>query len=179
LRGAYASSTTRTRWLVGLVVSHPDNPKRSTAERNRVACLPVLRVPSLLERHRPVADRLMPGVLARVATESKSPYGANTDNAPVERLVVTLRLREGTREWAAELIAAGPPFDPADLGVTRHAVYLGRDLVIFAFEGDDVEQRVSAIINDPVSSASFGAWMPLLADSPALAQEAYYWEAAG
>ena len=103
----------------------------------------------------------------------------NPDNAPVERLVVTLRLREGTQERAAELIAAGPPFDPADLGVARHAVYLGRDLVIFAFEGNDVEQRVGAIINDPVSSASFGAWTPLLAEGPALAHEVYYWEAAG
>jgi hypothetical protein len=97
----------------------------------------------------------------------------------VERLVVTLRLRQGTEKRAAELIAAGPPFDPAGLGVARHAVYLGRDVVIFVFEGNDVEQRVGAIINDPVSSASFGAWMPLLVDSPALAHEVYYWEAAG
>jgi hypothetical protein len=29
--------------------------------------------------------------------------------APVERLIVTLRLREGTQEQARELIAAGPP----------------------------------------------------------------------
>ena len=97
----------------------------------------------------------------------------------MERLVVTMRLREGTEERAAELIAAGPPFDPEDLGIGRHAVYLGRDLVIFAFEGNDVEKRVGAIINDPVSSASFGAWMPLLAESPGLAHEVYYWEAAG
>ena len=97
----------------------------------------------------------------------------------MERLVVTLRLREGTQEQAAELIAAGPPFDPTDLGLTRHALYLGGDLVIFAFEGEDVEQRVASLINDPVSSASFGAWMPLLADSPALAHEVYYWEAGG
>jgi hypothetical protein len=118
-------------------------------------------------------------VIARLASESESPDSENPDNAPVERLVVTLRLREGTRERAGELIAAGPPFDPADLGVARHAVYLGRDLVIFAFEGSDVEQRVGALVNDPVSSASFGAWMPLLADSPALAHEVYYWVAAG
>ena len=64
----------------------------------------------------------------------------------MERLVVTLKLQGGMQDRAAELIAAGPPFDPADLGVARHAVYLGDDLVIFAFEGEDVEARVGALI---------------------------------
>jgi len=99
--------------------------------------------------------------------------------AAVERLVVTLRLRKGTQERAARLIAGGPPFDPADLGLARHEVYLGNDLVIFAFEGEDVEERVRALINDPVRSASFAAWVPLLVGRPALAHEVYYWEAGG
>ena len=99
------------------------------------------------------------------------------DNGAVERLVVTLKLQGGMQDRAAELIAAGPPFDPADLGLARHAVYLGDDLVIFTFEGEDVEARVGALINDPVRSASFAAWTPLLAGTPALAHEAYHWEA--
>jgi hypothetical protein len=98
---------------------------------------------------------------------------------PMERLVVTLKLRKGTQERAAKLIDAGPPFDPADLGVARHAVYFGDELVIFAFEGEDVEQRVRSLINDPVPSASFAHWVPLLAGRPALAHEVYYWEADG
>jgi hypothetical protein len=97
--------------------------------------------------------------------------------ASVGRLVVTLKLRKGLQERAAKLIAAGPPFDPADLGLARHAVYLGNDLVIFAFEGKDVEERVRMVIDDPVRSASFAAWVPLLAGRPALAYEVYYWEA--
>jgi hypothetical protein len=97
----------------------------------------------------------------------------------VERLVVTLKLRKGSRERAAALIDAGPPFDPAELGLVRHAVYLGGDLVIFTFEGEDVEQRVRSVINDPVPSASFAHWVPLLAGRPALAHEAYFWEAEG
>jgi hypothetical protein len=94
----------------------------------------------------------------------------------VERLVVTLKLRKGTQEQAAKLIAAGPPFDPGDLGLARHAVYLGNDLVIFAFEGKEVEERVRMVIDDPVRSASFAAWVPFLAGRPALAHEVYYWE---
>ena len=97
----------------------------------------------------------------------------------LERLVVTLKLRKGTQEPAAKLIAAGPPFEPADLGLARHAVYLGDDLAIFVFEGQDVEERVRGLINDPVRSASFASWMPLLAGRPALAHEVYHWEADG
>jgi hypothetical protein len=97
----------------------------------------------------------------------------------VERLVVTLKLRKGTQERASKLVAAGPPFDPSNLGLARHAVYLGDDLVIFAFEGEDVEQRVRTVINDPVASASFASWVPLLAGRPALAHEVYHWEAGG
>lgn len=51
--------------------------------------------------------------------------------------------------------------------------------MIFAFDGEDVEQRVASLVNDRVSSASFGAWMPLLAGSPSLAYEVYYWNARG
>jgi hypothetical protein len=94
----------------------------------------------------------------------------------VERLVVTLKLRKGTRERATKLIVAGPPFDPAQLGLARHAVYLGDDLAIFVFEGEDVEQRVRGLVNDPVASASFASWMPLLASRPALAHEVFHWE---
>jgi hypothetical protein len=49
--------------------------------------------------------------------------------------------------------------------------------VIFAFEGKEVEERVRMVIDDPVRSASFVAWVPLLAGRPALAYEVYYWEA--
>ncbi len=95
----------------------------------------------------------------------------------MERLVVTLKLQDGMQERATDLIAAGPPFDPQDLGLARHSVYVGDDLVIFVFEGENVEGRVSALVNDPVRSASFAAWTPLLAGTPTLAHETYHWEA--
>jgi hypothetical protein len=116
-------------------------------------------------------------VLRRSCKEREVRVGGGRIMTSVERLVVTPKLRKGTQERAAKLIAAGPPFDPGDLGLARHAVYLGDELAIFAFEGEDVEERVRVVINDPVRSASFAAWVPLLAGRPALAHEVYYWEA--
>jgi hypothetical protein len=125
----------------------------------------------------PAATRIERDEVVAAARRDEFPWLRKRDNDLVERLVVILKLRKGTQERAARLIAAGPPFDPGDLGLARHAVYLGDELAIFAFEGEDVEQRVRVVVNDPVRSASFAAWVPLLAGSPALAHEVYYWEA--
>ena len=43
----------------------------------------------------------------------------------MNRLLIIARLREGAYEQAEALMAAGPPFDPEELGFHRHAAYLG------------------------------------------------------
>jgi nucleotide-binding universal stress UspA family protein len=94
----------------------------------------------------------------------------------MERVVITARLKEGSEERARELIAAGPPFDPSQAGLTQHGVYLGTDVAVFVFEGDGVAGRLSQLVNDRLNSASFSAWAPLLAEQPRLAHEAYHWD---
>ena len=94
----------------------------------------------------------------------------------MERLAVMARLRPGTAEDAARLIGAGPPFDPAEAGFERHAVFLGNDYVVFVFEGEDAGRRVAELLNDPVPAAAFSSWAPYLEGTPTLAHEAYTWE---
>jgi hypothetical protein len=97
----------------------------------------------------------------------------------MQRVAVTARLRPGCEERARALIDAGPPFDPARVGLSRHSVFLGSDLVIFVFEAERLGSRLSALINDPVRAGAFAAWAPLLAERPRLAHETYHWEAKG
>jgi hypothetical protein len=94
-----------------------------------------------------------------------------------ERVVVLARLKDGSRDRAAELIEAGPPFDPKAHGFVRNAVYLSPSDVVFLFEGPEAGQRLAEIINDAATSAFFTPWAPLLEESPRLAHEAYFWEA--
>jgi nucleotide-binding universal stress UspA family protein len=94
----------------------------------------------------------------------------------VERVAITARLKEGSEARARELVAAGPPFDPAQAGLTQHGVYVGQDIVVFVFEGDNVGSRLSRLLNDRLKSAAFGAWAPLIAGQPRLAHEAYHWD---
>jgi nucleotide-binding universal stress UspA family protein len=94
----------------------------------------------------------------------------------MERVAITAKLKEGSEARARDLVAAGPPFNPSRAGFTQHGVYVGHDIVVFVFEGEDVAQRLSHLLNDRLNSASFSAWTPLLAEQPRLAHEAYHWD---
>jgi nucleotide-binding universal stress UspA family protein len=115
--------------------------------------------------------------VCEIGVEPDSEGADARDDGDVERMAITIRLRPGNEERAKELLASGPPFDPGRAGFARHAVYVGPELVVFEFEGDDLERRLSALVNDRLHTAAFAAWAPLLAETPALAHPAYYWAA--
>jgi len=97
----------------------------------------------------------------------------------VERVVVTARLKRGSEDAAADIVRAGPPYDPREIGLVRHGVYLGGSEVVFVFEGPNLEQELLDLLNDPATSAAFAVWGPLLEGSPSIAHELFYWEAPG
>lgn len=97
----------------------------------------------------------------------------------MQRVVIIASLTEGSEDRAAELLAGGPPFDPAGTGFERHGVYLSEREVVFVFEGPDAEWQVDDLISDPFRpgvTLAIEAWRPLLAGNPRLAQEAYFWQ---
>ena len=73
----------------------------------------------------------------------------------MNRLLIVARLREGAHEEAEALIAAGPPFDPEELGFHRHGAYLTAGEIVFLFEAPEVEWLVNDIVDDAVISAAF------------------------
>jgi hypothetical protein len=96
----------------------------------------------------------------------------------VERLALIARLKPGSEEEAAKLVASGPPFDPAASGLSRHAVYLSAGEVVFVFEGDEVEWIVEEMVQEPGGSVSsaLDAWRELTDGPPRIARDAYFWE---
>jgi hypothetical protein len=98
----------------------------------------------------------------------------------MERLAIVARLKEGSGPRAAELIAAGPPFDLAETGIVRHSVYLSVGEVVFVFEGHQVEWIVDDLIDEPFHYEllrAFEAWRPNIDGSPRLARESFRWDA--
>jgi hypothetical protein len=90
---------------------------------------------------------------------------------------VIARLKPDSHAAAAEILRAGPPYDPGDIGLVRHGVYLSESEVVFVFEGSDVEQQLLGLLNDPAASAAFAVWAPVLDGTPSAAHELFYWEA--
>ncbi|HSS74328.1 MAG TPA: hypothetical protein VLK53_12260 [Gaiellaceae bacterium] len=97
----------------------------------------------------------------------------------MQRIAVIARLRPGSEDEARKLIESGPPFSLAELGLRSHDIYLGQGTVVFVFIGPDVEREGVELLNDPVRSASFSAWGPLLEGAPSIAQPVYHWESDG
>ena len=101
----------------------------------------------------------------------------------MKRVAIVARLKSGAHEEASKLIAGGPPFEPGEIGLARHSVYLSARDVVFAFEGPDVEWLLSGVadstVTDPfhwATQAAFDRWRPLVEGRPRIASELYFWE---
>ena len=72
------------------------------------------------------------------------------------------------------LLEQGPPFNPAERGLARHAVYLSAGEVVFVFEGDEV----ASIVSEPFGAVAgaLGTWRELVEDPPRIARGVYTWE---
>lgn len=97
----------------------------------------------------------------------------------MERVAIIARLKEGSEPRAAELIAAGPPFDLAETGIVHHSVYLSAGEAVFVFEGHEVEWMVDDLIDDPFQhklQSAFDGWRSIVAGTPRIARERFGWE---
>jgi hypothetical protein len=97
----------------------------------------------------------------------------------MNRLMIVARLRDDAHDEAETLLREGPPFDPEQIGLERHAAYLTATEVVFVFEGREVEWTVNDVIDDPAVAVFFAPWEKLIEGTPRLAQERYYWSRAG
>jgi hypothetical protein len=96
----------------------------------------------------------------------------------MNRLMIVARLRDDAHDEAEVLLKEGPPFDPEELGLDRHSVYLTASELVFVFEGPEVEWIVNDIVDDPVVAVFFAPWEKLIEGTPRLAHERFYWSRA-
>jgi hypothetical protein len=103
-----------------------------------------------------------------------------------EQVAVVLPLRAGRLWRARELVAQGPPFDPAVLRLRKHEVYLTEAEAIFVFEGRNVRRMIERLTHDPTLWQAGLAWRSCIGGRPRLitetrhlvdAQPAYSWAA--
>jgi hypothetical protein len=100
----------------------------------------------------------------------------------MKRVAIVARLKEGSGPRAAQLIAGGPPFDLAEIGLASHSVYLSAGEVVFVFEGDQVEWTVDELIDNPFRpeiQSAFDQWRAIIDGSPRIAREQLRWHVDG
>jgi hypothetical protein len=119
--------------------------------------------------------RLLRAVMARLLGWKR--VRSRIDDDVNERVAVVAKLRPGSHERAAQILAKGAPYGLALAGFRRHSVFLAEETVVFVFEGAGIEGLVRDLVNDPTRSASFSIWGPLLEGTPVLAREEFYWQA--
>jgi hypothetical protein len=91
---------------------------------------------------------------------------ANEHADATERVSVILPLRKGQLARARELVAQGPPFDPAMLGLTSHEVFLTGEEAIFVFQGRNVRKKLERLTRDPTLWQAGLAWRRCVGGSP-------------
>jgi hypothetical protein len=90
----------------------------------------------------------------------------------MSRVVAVLPLRDGARDQAAELLRNGPPFDPNEVGLERHLVFLSDREAVFVVETDAADAAEKLIGEGRFWSP---AWDRLVGGPPRLAEETYSW----
>lgn len=86
-----------------------------------------------------------------------------------ERLAVIVPLKRGRLKRVKELIAQGPPFDPAALNLTGHQIYLSAHQAIFLFAGPHVRATLTGVARDPTLWRAGLAWRSSITGPPRLA----------
>src|SRR6266576_4993644 len=122
------------------------------------------------------AGRLQPPVRLRGNPVMEMDGRPRTQSAVAQRLVLTARLRPGSRERALELVGS----IPAQLGTSgfeRLGVYLSEREVVFLIEAREAELLVREILDDPVRATEISPWLPLFDGPLHRAAEVYHWSA--
>ena len=97
----------------------------------------------------------------------------------MERVAIIARLKEGSEQRAAELVAAGPPFDLSNSGIVRHSIYLSASEAVFVFEGHEVEWIIDQLIDEPFHyelQHALDQWREIVDGQPRVARERFGWQ---
>ena len=141
------------------------------AAHERLGDRPTLIVDLFGGRTLRIAGVAQPGIVSELASRLNT---LRHDRRVSERLALVVPLKPGARPKAESLLAKGPPFDPAGLGLDNHEVFLTEDEVVFVFEGmPDVLLHRSAE-NETIWDAA-EAWEPLVEGSIRFAERVYAW----
>jgi CBS domain-containing protein len=142
-----------------------DQPLRAAAELMALKSLTHLAVLDP-ETRRPIGVISTLDVARAVAASTVS--DSSRSMGRVERYVVSARLKPGQTAEAERELAAGPPFEPAQAGLSEHAAYLSEDHVYLVFEGEHARNAALQVAREHLVEVS--RWQRIVDGFPAKAE---------
>jgi hypothetical protein len=118
-----------------------------------------------------IAGVAQPGIVSELASRLAA---VRHDTRRSERLALVIPLKHGAKPKAESLLAQGPPFDPADLGLESHEVFLTEQEAVFVFEGVPSVLLNRSAEDETIWTAA-EAWEPLVEGSVRFAERAFAW----
>lgn len=118
-----------------------------------------------------VASVAQPGIVTELADRLSRLSGGRR---VLEREAIVIPLRPGAQGEAEALLEHGPPFDPAEFGLSSHEVFVTDREVIFVFEGSPAVFS-EHLVNDEAVLEAAEAWRPLIDGPMRLGLQAYAW----
>jgi hypothetical protein len=117
-----------------------------------------------------IASVVQPGIVAQLAER----IAALTRDRRPTGLAVVVPVKAARQDAVRALLRRGPPFDPAELGIERHRVFLTPSEVVFDFEMADPE-ALERLAGDATVLAAAAEWRHLVDGPPRLAELVYSW----
>ena len=119
-----------------------------------------------------IASVAQPGIISELAEQLAVLHLGEEQS--LSRVVVVVPLRAGAHQLAAAVLEQGPPFDPEQVGLERHQVFLTEREAIFLFEADAAD-AVDRLVKDTSLWGAGAAWKDLVAGLPRIAEETFSW----
>jgi hypothetical protein len=117
-----------------------------------------------------IASVVQPGIVSELAER----IAALTLDRRATGLAFVVPIKPARQDAVRALLRRGTPFDPAELGIERHRVFLTENEVVFDFEMADPE-ALERLAGDPTVFAAAAEWRQLVDGPPRLAELVYSW----
>jgi hypothetical protein len=82
----------------------------------------------------------------------------------VEQYLISARLKPGRAAEAERTLLSGPPFNPAEAGLSAHAAYLTEDSVYLVFEGEAARVKAMRLAREHL--VEVGYWQGIIEGLP-------------
>lgn len=90
-------------------------------------------------------------------------------------IAIVVPLSEGRCDVVREFIEEGPPFEPGQIGIAGHKVFLTDREAIFVFETEEGVKSFERLLAEPELWDVISSWEHCLSEEPRIASAVYEW----